>query len=167
MFFFFHFPVFDGVSLEDYQYLEVSFSASVLILCWFGSPIHSVSCCLQLFIIIDFVFHWRLRDSKSPQVSRALLTILSIFSNAVVWMVSPRSTTSKSSCPFSNPLVSVPKAPITIGIIVTGMFHSFFNSLVRSMYISFFSHSFKFILWSAGRAKYHYYYYDYQCFTSY
>ena len=99
------------------------------------------------------VFHWRLSDSKSPQVSRTLLSILAVFNNAVVWMVSNRSQTSKSSRPFNNPLVTVPKAPITIGIIVTYMFHSFFNSLARSRYLSVFSHSFSFILWSAGTAK--------------
>ena len=33
------------------------------------------------------------------------------------------------------------------------MFHSFFNSLARSRYLAFFSHSFSFILWSAGTAK--------------
>ena len=42
-------------------------------------------------------------------------------------MVSTRPPTSKSSTPFNNPLVTVSKAPITIGIIVTFMFHSFFN----------------------------------------
>ena len=68
-------------------------------------------------------------------------------------MVSTRLPTSKSSSPFSDPLVTVPKAPIKIGIIVTFMFHSFFNSLARSRYLSFFSHSFSFILWSAGTAK--------------
>ena len=99
------------------------------------------------------VFHWRLSDSKSPQVSRTLLSILAVFNNAVVWMVSTRSPTSKSSRPFNNPLVTVPKAPITIGIIVTFMFHSFFNSLARSRYLSLFSHSFSFILWSAGTAR--------------
>ena len=72
------------------------------------------------------VFHWRRSDSKSPQVSRTLLSILAVFNNAVVWMVSTRSPTSKSSRPFNNPLVTVPKAPTTIGIIVTFMFHSFF-----------------------------------------
>ena len=60
---------------------------------------------------------------------------------------------SKSSRPFNNPLVIVPNAPITIGIIVTFMFHSLFNSLARSRYLSFFSLSFRFILWSAGTAK--------------
>ena len=98
------------------------------------------------------VFHWSLSDSKSPQVSRTLLSILAVLNNAVVWMVSTRPPTSKSSSPFSNPLVTVQNAPITIGIIVTCMFHSFFNSLARWRYLSFFPHSFIFILWSAGTA---------------
>ena len=92
-------------------------------------------------------------DIKSPQVSRILLSILAVLNNVVVWMVSTRPPTSKFSSPFSNPLVTVPNAPITIGIIVTCMFHSFFNSLARSRYLSFFLHSFSFILWSAGTAK--------------
>ena len=99
------------------------------------------------------VFHWSLSNSKSPQVSRTRLSILAVLSNAVVWIVSTRPPTSKSSRPFNNPLVIVPNAPITIGTIVTFMFHSFFNSLPRSRYLSFFSLSFRFILWSAGTAK--------------
>ena len=99
------------------------------------------------------IFHWILSDSKSPQVSRTLLSFLAVLNNAVVWMVSTRPPTSKSSRPFSNPFVTVPNAPITIGIIVTSMFHSFFNSLARSRYLSFFSHSLSFILWSAGTSK--------------
>ena len=74
-------------------------------------------------------------------------------SNVVIWIVSTCPPTSKSSRPFNNPLVIVPKAPTTIGTIVTFMFHSFFNSLARSRYLSFFSYSFSFILWSAGTAK--------------
>ena len=73
------------------------------------------------------VFHWSLNDSKSPQVSRTLLSILAVLNNIVVWMVSTRLPTSKSSSPFSNPLVTVPNALITIGIIVTFMFQSFFQ----------------------------------------
>ena len=88
------------------------------------------------------VYPWSLNDS-----------ILAVLSNAVVWIVSTRPPISKSSRPFNNPLVIVLKAPITIGIIVTFMFHSFFNSLARSRYLSFFSLSFRFILWSAGTAK--------------
>ena len=98
-------------------------------------------------------FHGNLSDSNYPQVSRTFLSILTVLNNVIFWMVSTRPPTSKSSSPFSNPLVNVPKAPITIGIIVTFMFHSFFNSLARSRYLSFFSLSFSFILWSAGTAK--------------
>ena len=60
------------------------------------------------------VFPWRLSDSKSPQVSRTPLSILAVFNNAVIWMVSTRPPTSKSFRPFKNPLITVPKAPITI-----------------------------------------------------
>ena len=95
----------------------------------------------------------QLSDSKSPQVSRALLSILAVLSDAVIWKVSTCPPTSKSSRPYNNPLVIVPKAPITIGTIVTFMFHRFNYSLPRSRYLSFFSHSFRFILWSAGTAK--------------
>ena len=34
------------------------------------------------------VFHWSLSDSKSPPVSRTLLSILAVLNNAVLWMVS-------------------------------------------------------------------------------
>ena len=98
------------------------------------------------------VFHWSLSDSESLQVSMSLLSLLAVFNNVVVWMVSTRLPTTKSSSPFSNSLVTVPNAPVTIGIIVTYMFHSFYNSLSRSRYLSF-SHSFSFILWSAETAK--------------
>ena len=43
------------------------------------------------------VFYWILSDSKSPQDSGILLTILVILNNAVVWMVSTLPPTSKSS----------------------------------------------------------------------
>ena len=99
------------------------------------------------------VFHWSLSDYMFPQVSRTFRSIQAVLNNVVLWMVSTCPSTSKSSSPFSNPLVTVPKAPITTGIIVTCMFHGFFNSQARSRYLSFFSLSFRFILWSAGTAK--------------
>ena len=112
------------------------------------------------------VFHWSLSDSTSPQVSRTLLSILAVLNNAVIWIVSTRRSTSKSSRPLNNYLVTVPNAPITIGKIVTLMFNSFFffNSLVSLRYLSFFSHSFSFILWLAGIAKsiiLHFFFVDY------
>ena len=77
--------------------------------------------------ISRWFFHWSLSDNKSPQVSRTLLSILAVLNDAVVWVDPTRRLTSKSSSSFSNPLVSVPNAPITIGIIVNCMFHSFFQ----------------------------------------
>ena len=60
------------------------------------------------------VFHLSLSDSKSPQVSRTRFSIQAVLNNALVWMVSTRPPTSKSSSRFSNPLVTVPNAPIKI-----------------------------------------------------
>ena len=106
---------------------------------------HSVWLLLLLLLLQSFwhqrqllVFHWSLRDSKSPQVSRTLLSIVAVLNNFVVWMFSTRLPTYNSSCSFNNPLVTVPKAPITIGIIVTFMFHSFSIPLKgRGTYTSF------------------------------
>ena len=70
------------------------------------------------------IVHWSLTENKSPQVSK---TLHSILNNAVDWIVSTCLPNSKSYSPFNNPLVTIPKAPITIGIIVTFMFHSFFQ----------------------------------------
>ena len=42
------------------------------------------------------IFHQSLRDSKSPQVSRTLLSILADFNNAVFWMAPNRPLISKS-----------------------------------------------------------------------
>ena len=86
------------------------------------------------------VFFRSLRDSKSLQVSRTLLSILFNLINAVVWMVSTRPLMFKSSCPWINPLSTVPRAPITISITVTFMF----SFLARSRYISFISLSLTF-----------------------
>ena len=73
------------------------------------------------------VFLWNLSDSRSPQISRTLLSILADHNNAVVSMVSTHPVISKSPRPCINPLVSVLRALITIGITVTFMFHRFFQ----------------------------------------
>ena len=64
------------------------------------------------------VSHWSLIESKSPQVSMALLSILADLNNAVVWMITTHTVISKSFSPCANSLVSLPRAPITSGIIV-------------------------------------------------
>ena len=71
------------------------------------------------------VSHWCLSDSKSPQVSRILISILADLNIAVVWMVSTRPLISKSSGPCTNTLVTIPRTPFTTGIIITFMLHCF------------------------------------------
>ena len=93
------------------------------------------------------VIHWSLCDIKSLQVSWTLLCFLVDLNNAVVWMVFIRPVFFKSSSPFNNPSMTVPRAPITIHRNVTLMLHSFFISLARSRYLSFFFLSFNFTLW--------------------
>ena len=83
------------------------------------------------------VFPWSLSDSKSPQVSKTLFSILAVLNNVVVWMVSTRPPTSKSSSFFSNPLVTIPNVPITIGIIITCMFKIIIIIPLRVFHTSF------------------------------
>ena len=158
------------------KYLSVSFSSSLLIVYWFGSSIPSIIIiiiivyslrvfhisiiCIIIIYSLEF-FTSTLADGLSlefdwQQVSSSLQdsSRYSGRSQKCCHLDSPtHPPTSKSSRPFNNPLVIVPKVPITIGTIITFMFHSFFNSLARLRYLSFFSHSFSFILWSARTAK--------------
>ena len=46
------------------------------------------------------VLHWSLSDSKFPQVSRTLLSILVVLNNVVVWTVSTRPPASKTYRPI-------------------------------------------------------------------
>ena len=54
----------------------------------------------------------------------------------------------KSSCLCTITSVTVQSAPITVNIIVTFIFHSFFRSLVKSRFLCLFSLSFNFTQWS-------------------
>ena len=92
------------------------------------------------------VSHWNLL--KFPGLFSVFWPIL-----IVVWVVSTRPLISMSFSLRIKPLMIVPRAPITIGITVTFMFHRFFNSLWRSRNFSFFSFSFNFTLLSSEIAK--------------
>ena len=95
-------------------------------------------------------FHRTLSDSKFSPVYRTLLNILSDLNNVVFWIVSTRPFISKTICPCTNLLMTVPSVPITTSIIVTFMLHSF--SVIEQglgMYLSF---RIPLALWSAGAA---------------
>ena len=96
------------------------------------------------------IFHWSVRDSKS-QISSTLLDILGDPNNAVVWIVFTLIFIFFS--PSTNPFVTVPRAPITVSVNVTFMFHSFFSALARSWCLYFFSPFIIFALCFAGTAK--------------
>ena len=122
-------------------------------------PLHSfnVNTELLLFSLRIFftpaltdVFHWRLSDSKSPQVLRILLSILAVFKNAVVGMVSISPPITNSSSPLSKTLQSIPSASITLCITVTLIFHSFLAIWEIKILVSL---SLIFILWSTVTAK--------------
>ena len=148
------------------KYLQVSFSTSVLILSWFGSSIPSVRCHFSLQAL--HIFHAKFHSYyflKAFHISFSWWSFTEVWVTAkllsprllsVFWLilinVSTRSLFSKSSSPFINCTVTVQSAPITIGMIVTFMFHSFFNSLPSCRYLFLFSLSFNFTLWSAGTA---------------
>ena len=72
-------------------------------------------------------FLLNLGDSKSPHVPRILLAILTDLK--MLWSV-----WFQSSSLFSKPLGNIPSTLIIIGITVTFMFNSIFNSLARSKY---------------------------------
>ena len=96
---------------------------------------------MNLLILVLYclrVFNWNLSDSKSHQFSRTFLSILADLNNAVVKIVSARSTLSNSSSTFTKLLRIVPSAPITIGITLTFMFHGFFFVLWQGLSTYFF-----------------------------
>ena len=93
-------------------------------------------------------------ERQVSSVSRKLLSILADLSHAVDCIVSTLPLIFKSSCPFTNPLVTVSRDIITVGITVTFMLNSRFNFVGRSGYLSFFLLSFNFTLWLDGTANF-------------
>ena len=97
--------------------------------------------------------HCRLSDNKTPQISRTLLGILTNLNDVVVWMV------------VSLLLISSPQVAVSIFLSLYRVHQlqlvllslpcsiGFFSSLTRSRYLSLFSLSFSFNLWTARTAK--------------
>ena len=81
---------------------------------------------LILFTLREFFFSY-ISSSRWSFTSHQYPSQYSDLSN-VVWIVSTRLLISKSSIPCTSPLVTVRTVVITIGITVTFMFHSFFQS---------------------------------------
>ena len=78
-----------------------------------------------ILLIVNFSYQ-RLRDIKSPPVSRTLLSIQANLTNAIVWMVSILLPISNCSGLHSNPFGTVTSTSIITGITVTCMFHTYF-----------------------------------------
>ena len=91
------------------------------------------------------------RTGNRQQVSRTLLSILAYLINVVVWIVScpliPESS-SRLWGWFRAHQLQLVSPSLSCSIVVV-----FFNSLTRSKYLSLFSFSFNFTLWSAGTVK--------------
>ena len=98
-----------------------------------------------MFFTPALVLHWCLSDSKSPSVSRTLVSIQADLNNAIVWMVSTCLLISKSSRSFGNysKRTNYNWYPRYLH------FSYLFSSLARSKYVSLFLRSFLFTLWSA------------------
>ena len=96
-------------------------------------------------------FTLNLRESKSLQVSRTLLSILADLNSAMVQMVSFLPQISNSFSLFSRPLETVPSASYTFGITDTFMSHSFLSlELVPSICFLPFFHFHPLISWRGG-----------------
>ena len=113
------------VSSLPSRYTAFVFSRKVKILLYFSLSQYYYHYSVSSFSHqrLSMVSQWNLSESKY-QVFSILLNILADL-NTLVWMVSTHPLIYKSSSPRTNPLETVPSAPITIGITVTFMFHRF------------------------------------------
>ena len=84
---------------------------------------------ITLFFVSFFFFFTSALADGFPLESEVSSSLNKVFwlnlNSAVVWMVSICPLIFKSPSPCTNPLVTVPNAPIIIGFTVTFMFHSF------------------------------------------
>ena len=101
-------------------------------------------------------FQWSLLFLLFP-CPRLVVTMLAYLNDAVVSMVFTLPFISIPYSPCINTLMTVPSAPITIGITVTFMLHSFFfNFLVWARYLSLFLLLFRYYPGVSLNGKVHY-----------
>ena len=93
--------VFFFISLTKSKYISIFSLSFIFTLRSAGTTKYSKWQVLFFLIILLMVFHWSLNDSKSPQISRTLLSILTNLNNAVVWMVFTCPLISKFSSLFT------------------------------------------------------------------
>ena len=115
------------------------------------SIMHAHNYCYYYFtllrVFLTSVSWWFLHETEWQQVSRTLLSILAVLNNALVWIVSTRPLIFESSSSSSKAFEIERRALITIGFIITFMFHCFLCSLARPKYLYFLLLSFSFTLW--------------------
>ena len=99
------------------------------------------------------VFHWSLSDSKSPQFSWTLLSILADFNNTVVYMVSILPLFSNSSHFFPSfwRLFQVYQLQLVASLLLCS--NNIFSCQARSKHLYIFLFSFLFTLKSVRTAK--------------
>ena len=129
---------------------SIAFYFLIILECKISEIIIIITIMLLLLFLRDFhasVSWWSFTgvhsDSKSPQISRALLYILADLNKPTVWMVSTCPLIFKSSTRSIKTLEIVPSAPITIGITVTFLCYSLFLVLWQGIGINLF---FRFLL---------------------
>ena len=114
------------------------------------------SCLLLLLLFYSFenfslqqmVFHWSLSDSKSPQVSRTLLSILADLNNAVVWMISAHPLFFKFPSKFQVFISLFAFLPFYSVFSQSGKVHYSTRSLFFFFFFFFVDYHF---VWSSGR----------------
>ena len=86
-----------------------------------------------LFFISFLSFESFFYTSKSPKVPRTLFSILADLTDALVCIVSTRPLIPIFAIPRTSSLMTLPSAPVTIGITVIFIFHVFFSILSQCL----------------------------------
>ena len=107
-----------------------------------------------VFFFFFFFFHWYLNDSSFPKISRTLPSILPDLYSTIVWMILDILLIYISLNFFSRSLGTFLRVSTSIDITITFTFLNLFSFLKRSEYLSVFSLSLIFSLWSARTAKF-------------